>query len=123
MVCDMMKAEQRERGWTMKKVKWGLFLILLGFVFLIGGVPQRPRLVNSITTGKTAYLTVLVDERDTKDKERLEEKILKMCREDTFLGIKLKAEGKKAAEKYYIKVYIGKEALERGEAYLIIEEK
>lgn len=119
----MMRTEQRERGWIMKKVTWGILVTLTIVLLLIGNVPKRPRLVNSINSGETAYLTVLVDKRETKDQEKLEEKILKMCREDSFSGIKLQAEDKEPVKKYYIKVYRGEKALEEGKEYILIEQK
>lgn len=107
----------------MKKAKWGIVVTLTIVLLLVGNVPKRPQLVNSITSGETAYLTVLVDKRETKNSEKLEEKILKMCREDSFSGIKLRAEDKEPAKKYYIKVYRGRKALEEGKEYVIIEQK
>lgn len=103
----------------MRKVKWGILLTIL-FLAILENVPRRPRLISSITNKENAYLTVLVDERDAKDKEKLEEKLLKMCREDSFTGIKLQAEGKNTAKNYYIKVYTSQKALKEGKPELFI---
>lgn len=107
------------QGGTMKKM-WKFLIIatvITGVLCL--SFPKRPRLVSSITSGDTAYLTVMVDVRESEDTKKLEAKLWRMYREDSFAGIKLQAEGKTAAKHCFMKVYKGKKALEEGKEYLL----
>lgn len=92
--------------------------IIVGVTFV--NMPQKPKLVSSITTLDTAYLTILVNKRETKNVEKLEEKLLQMCREDDFDNIKLHTEDKPAAKKWHISVYSSQRDLEKGNRCLTI---
>ena len=97
--------------------------IVIGIIFV--NMPQKPKLVSSITTMDTAYLTILVDERETKNLEQLKKKIIHLCKTDGFKEMKLQTDDKEAVKKYYISVYIDEKKLEEGKEYLTIlyEEK
>lgn len=103
-----------------KKVGFIFTILLLGLVIL-WSKEQKPKIVSSITTMDRAYLTILVDKRDTKNLEKLEEKILKMCREDSFEEIKLQTDDKPMAKKLHIFVYSSKKDLEKGVNFLTIK--
>ena len=98
------------------KKKWrmlgGICIILILFFV---NIPQRPRIISSITTFDTAYLTILVDKREIKNIKKLEIKLLKMCKEDQFESIKLQTEDRDLPENLHISVYASKEDLEKGE--------
>ena len=104
------------------KKKWrmlgGICIIL---VLIFANIPQKPRIISSITTFDTAYLTILVDKFETRNIEKLKAKILQMCREDDFESIKLQTEDKPRAKKFYISVYNNKKDLERGIPFLTIK--
>ena len=98
------------------KEKWrmlGGICIILVFIFV--NIPQKPRIISSITTFDTAYLTILVDKREIKNIKKLEIKLLKMCKEDQFESIKLQTEDRDLLENLHISVYASKEDLEKGE--------
>ena len=84
-------------------------------------IPQKPKLISSITTMDTAYLTILVDKRDSKNVEKLKEKLLKMCIEDSFEEMKLQTKERPLAENLWITVYISKRDLEAGNPFVTIK--
>lgn len=107
------------QGGTMKKM-WRFLIIVTAITGVLWlSIPRRPRLVSSITSGDTAYLTVMVDVNEAEDAEKLEAKLWEMYRADSFSGIKLQAEGKAEAKYCCMKVYRGKKALEDGKEYLM----
>lgn len=102
--------------------KWKLFLgICIIAAFFSCNLSQKPKLISSITTMDTAYLTILVNRLETKDVEQLESKILQMCKEDAFENIKLQTEDKPMAQNVHISVYASKADLENGSPFLIIK--
>lgn len=90
-------------------------------VIIFVNMPQRPKIISSITTLDTAYLTILVDKSETGNIKKLEEKLLQMCKEDSFENIKLQTEDKPLEKKLHISVYTSNYALKKGIPYLIIE--
>lgn len=102
------------------KKSWKILIVavmIAGALWL--DIPDRPKLISSITSGDTIYLTVLVDQKETENAEKLEAKLWKMYGEDSFSGIRLQTEGKTAAKNCCMKVYRGKKALEEGKEYLM----
>ena len=93
--------------------------LIVSLVF--GNIPQKPKLISSITTLDTAYLTILVDQKGLKDVENLEKEIIQMCRTNAFENIKLETEDKQMAQRLYISVYLSKKDLENGTPYLTIK--
>lgn len=69
---------------------------------------KEPKLVSSIVSMDTAYLTVLADEREVRDEEKFREKIYKMCLEDDFGEIKLWTEKRTSAKISYFRLCDGK---------------
>jgi hypothetical protein len=111
----------KKEGMKMKG-KWKFFVIILLFACLIAiGMPEKPKLISNITTLDTSYLTILVDVREIRNREKLEEKILKMCREDTFDSIKLWTDDRERTSRWNISVYSSKRELEEGNAAMIIK--
>ena len=75
------------------KKKVGIILaICLIAAVIIGKCSDKPRIVSSITTMDTAYITVLVPRWNIYNVEQLKEKLIQMCLEDEFLEIKLTSE-------------------------------
>ena len=104
------------------KKKWrmlGGICIILVLIFV--NIPQKPRIISSITTFDTAYLTILVDKFETRNVEKLKDKILQMCREDAFENIKLQTEDKPMAQNFHISVYTSRKDLESGIPFLTIK--
>lgn len=102
--------------------KWGVICTICIIVCLIFvNVPHKPKLVSSITTLDTAYLTILVDKIEIKNVKKLEEKLLQMCREDSFENIKLQTSDKAMPKKLYISVYVSQYDLESGNVYMTIK--
>ena len=113
--------EIEEGGKTMRK-KWIIFCaILMAAGTIIVNRPHKPRLISHITTLDTSYLTILVDVREIGNREKLEEKILKMCREDTFDSIKLWTEDRERTSRWNISVYSSRRELEDGKAVMTIK--
>lgn len=90
--------------------------IIMWMVFV--NMLQRPKLVSSITTMDTAYLTILVDETKINNLEKLKKRIIELCANDGFEGIKLQTEDRTPAKKYYISVYVSENDLKEGKEYL-----
>lgn len=112
----MIKLKEGER--TLPK-KWFVICticIVTGMIFV--NRPQRPRLISSITTMETAYLTILVDEAEITDLEKLKKKIIHLCKIDGFQEIKLQTEDRVPAKRYYISIYISENDLKEGKEYL-----
>ena len=96
--------------------KWGILSILcISCVLIFAKFVQKPKLVSSITTFDTAYLTILVNRFDFINAEKLEKKLIFMCKEDGFENIKLYAEDKCIPKNWYIMVYSDMRDLENGE--------
>ena len=105
----------------MNKKRW-IFLIICCIVCVwLVKTHQKPKIISSVTTFDTTYLTILVDRFETKDAKQLEEKLLKMCMEDTFENMKLQTEDKQLSEKLNIVVYYSHRELEKGVPYLTIK--
>ena len=104
------------------KKKWrmlgGICIIL---VLIFANIPQKPRIISSITTFDTAYLTIFVDKFETRNVEKLKDKILQMCREDAFENIKLQTEDKPMVQNFHISVYTSRKDLESGIPFLTIK--
>ncbi len=97
------------------KKKWsviGFICIILTLIFV--NMPQKPRMISSVTTFDTAYLTILVDKKEMLNIKKLEEKILKMCKEDLFDEMKLNTEDRSLPENLHISIYTGKSELQKG---------
>ncbi len=102
--------------------KWKIICVICIIVCVIfSNLPQKPRLISSITSFDTTYLTILIDKRETENIKKLEEKIIKMCREDLFDNMKLQTEEKPLAKRLHISVYTSKTNLEKGTPFLIIK--
>lgn len=96
--------------------KWGILCVMcISFVLIFTKSVQKPRLVSSITTFDTAYLTILVNGFEFTNVEKLEKKLVFMCQEDAFENIKLHAEDKSIPKNWHITVYSCMRDLENGE--------
>lgn len=93
--------------------------IIVGMIFV--NIPQKPKIISSLTVLDTSYLTILVDKFERRNPEKLEDKILQMYKDDSFENIKLQTEEKPLARKFYISVYTSKAELERGIPFLVIK--
>ena len=101
------------------KKKVGIILaICLIAAVIIGKCSEKPRIVSSITTMDTAYITVLVPRWNIYNVEQLKEKLIQMCLEDEFLEIKLRAEDKPAAKRFYISVYTSESDLTKVKEFM-----
>lgn len=102
--------------------KWGIICTICIVVGVcLWNIPKKPKLISSITTLDTAYLTILVDKNDAKNIDELEKKLLAMCKEDAFENIKLQTEDKPMAKNLHISVYVNQEDLESGNVFLTIK--
>ncbi len=107
----------------MKRIVSILCTICIIVVIVFANIPQKPKLVSSITSFEHAYLTILVDKREIRNLKNLEEKIIKMCREDTFDGMKLQTADRTPASNYHISVYTSRCNLEKGKVSFNIQYK
>ena len=82
---------------------------------------HKPQLISNITTLDTSYMAILVDRSEVKDVEKLEARLVQMCREDAFENIKLETEDRPMAKRWVISVYLSKKDLENGKPYLTIK--
>lgn len=104
------------------KQKWKILCAICIIASMITVVfPQKPKLISNITTMDTAYLTILVNRWETRNVNKLEEKILQMCREDSFENMKLYTEDRPLIRRWIISVYGSKHDLEKGNPFLIIK--
>ena len=96
--------------------KWGILCVLcISCALICAKFVQKPKLVSSITTFDTAYLTILVNPFDFINVEKLEKKLVFMCKEDAFENIKLYAEDKTIPRNWNITAYSCMRDLENGE--------
>lgn len=104
------------------KKKWiALCTICIIVSLIIAVFPKRPKLISNITTLNTSYMTILVDKRELKNIKKLEEKLLQMCREDSFKYIKLHTEDRPLAERWVISVYSSRSSMEKGNPIITIK--
>ena len=104
------------------KEKWKVLAITIGFVGLMGlSMPKKPQLISNITTLDTSYLTILVDSREIGNREKLEEKLIQMCREDAFESMKLWSADRERTTRWNISVYSSKKELEYGKEVMRIK--
>ena len=102
--------------------KWSIICIIGLIVgMILGNLPQKPKLISSITTMDTAYLTILVDKREAENVEKLKEKLLQMCREDSFEEMKLSTKERPLAENLCITVYTSRKDLNEGNPFVTIK--
>ena len=108
----------------MRKKIWIIcsICLIVGTCLLI--VPRKPKLISSITTMNTAYLTILVDRVEMFNVEKLKNKLIQMCKEDAFTEIKLYTEERSLPKRLHISVYTNARALKTGrmELYFTYEE-
>ena len=96
--------------------KWGILCVLcISCALIFAKSVQKPKLVSSITVFDTAYLTILVNPFDFINVEKLEKKLVFMCKEDAFENIKLYAEDKSIPKYWHMMVYSCMQDLENGE--------
>ena len=101
--------------------KWGIiYTICLVICLGILLIPQKPKLISSITTKETAYLTILVDKREVLNVNKLRQKLIRMCIEDSFEEIKLQTEENPLEKRLYISVYTSRKDMEKGNLYMTI---
>ena len=81
----------------------------------------EPKLISSIVSMDTAYLTVLASKREVKDAEKFRERLLEMIREDSFREMKLWTEQRGLPQNLHISVYVTKRDLKCGSPYRIIK--
>ena len=104
--------------------KWGIFCVLcICFASIFVKFSQKPKLISSITTFDTAYLTILVNPKDFIDVEKLESKLMQMCTEDAFENIKLYTEDKPVPKNWHITAYVSKSQMEDGKNGKVIRFK
>lgn len=106
------------------KKKW-VFLIV-GVICLIGclcliNVQKKPKLVSSITSLDTAYLTILVEQWFAGNKEETAKEIVEMCRQNAFTNIRLISEGKDYPRTLFISVYKTEKQMKRGSLWMSIK--
>ena len=89
-----------------KLVKFCIICILVGAILV--KILHEPKLVSCITTMDHAYLTILVNPLEFVDMEKLEEKIVRMCKEDEFDNMKLQTEERAFVKQWDIMVYSSK---------------
>lgn len=104
----------------MGKKLWIISTICIFVVIISYKLPLKPKIITNVTTLDHVYLTILVNRSETKNIEKLEEKILKMCREDAF-GHKM-CQNEETFEKtiYRIQIYHNRKDLKRGNPILEI---
>lgn len=112
----MIEIQKGESG-SVKRIGMilGLFAILL---LVFGTIFQKPRIVSSITTKESAYITVLVPKYSAGNVEVLKEKLVKMCLGNEFDQIKLGTEDRPLAKRLHISVYTSKNDLKIGNELL-----
>ena len=99
----------------MDKKKRILCVLCISCALIFAKFVQKPKLVSSITAFDTAYLTILVNPFDFINVEKLEKKLVFMCKEDAFENIKLYAEDKTIPSNWNIMVYSCMRDLKNGE--------
>lgn len=101
------------------KKKVGIILAICLIVgVIIGKCSEKPRIVSCITAMDTAYITVLVPKWDTYNVDQLKQELIQLCLEDGFAQMKLAAEDKPMAERFYISVYTSARNLDEGKEFL-----
>ncbi len=113
--------ELREGDGKMNRKRCIILIICFIVCVCLAQTYQKPKIISSVTSFDTTYLTILVSRFETKDVKRLEEKVLKMCMENTFENMKLQTADKPLSDKLDILVYRSQKALEMGEPYLTIK--
>ena len=93
--------------------------IIVCFIFY--NYPKDPQVISSITTMDTVYLTILVNQREARNRKKLEEKIIEMCKTDSFDSIKLWTGEKNIISRWNISVYSSRRELKKGTAFMIIK--
>ena len=88
-----------------------IFVIVGAFMFYR---PHKPKLVSNITIVDSAYLTILVDKWETNNIKKLEEKLLQMCRDDSFENMKLYTQDRILPENLHFFVYTSRRNLHNG---------
>ena len=95
--------------------KWFKYCVFCIFVVaILVKVMHEPKLVSCITTMDHAYLTILANPLEFVDVEKLEEKIVRMCKEDNFDNMKLQTEERAFVKRWDIMVYSSKCNMQKG---------
>ncbi len=105
----------------MRRIVGKICTILIIILIIFEQIPKKPKLISSITTIDTSYLTILADKAQFENDQMMEKRILEMCREDSFNNMKLNTEDRQLSENLYISVYLNQRDLENGKPYLIIQ--
>lgn len=104
----------------MRKKWWIIGIFFVIFVINILNMRQKPKVVSSITTMDTIYMTVLANGRYFAAKEAVAQEVVEMCKEVAFEDIKLSAESGEEAKIFYITVYRNQWQLDAGKAWITI---
>ena len=84
-------------------------------------VRKKPELVSCVTTLDRGYLTIIVNPIEFRNVDKMEEKIVRMCKNDAFETIKLRSDEKEDIRYWHITVYSSKANLEKGNNGYIIK--
>jgi hypothetical protein len=111
----------KKEGEIMKR-KYKILVAILVIVSIVQiNIPHKPKLISNVTTLDTAYMTILVDKSEIKNIKKLEEKLLQMCREDSFDEMKLHTAEHSLAERLVFTIYVSKLDLKMGKPYITIK--
>ena len=113
--------ELRKEGMIMKKMCKLLSIFCIVVILAMVFLPKKPKLISNITTLDTAYMTILVDWRETGNREKLENKIIQMCKQDSFDGMKLWTNDKERSLRWNISVYSSRKELEKGHSFMTVK--
>ena len=65
-------------------------------------VRKKPELVSCVTTLDSGYLTILVNPIEFRNVDKMEEKLVRMCKNDAFETIKLRSDEKEDIRYWHI---------------------
>lgn len=104
----------------MRKKWWTISIIFIIFWIIIVNMEQKPKVVSSITTMDTTYLTVLVNGGYFATKEAVAQEIVEMCKENAFEDIKILTRTGEDPRTFYITVYRSRRRMNEGKAWMTI---
>lgn len=114
---DKSKVEKREKRINLRIV---LIILLVGII-CIEYRNRTPDLVSTINSMNYEYCSVIAYENSFVDKEQLANRLIEMCKENSFKSIKFATDVRGYPAGIYMRVYLNRLDFKRGKIFMQVK--
>lgn len=114
---DKRKVEKRKNRINLRVI---LIILLVGIIYT-GCRNKKPDMVSTINSMNYEYCSVIAYEYSWVDKEQLANRLIEMCKENSFKSIKFATDVRGYPTGIYMNVYLNRWNFKRGEIFMKIK--